>query len=163
MRILFLCGLLLSLFCDFGCGHKRPEGMPKSYPVSITITVDGSPLADAQLIAYPDSVELGNWFGSGITNASGTAQMKTRDIKGLIESPMILTIDKRKIVEYFPLDETGLSNIYEFYVDTEYWGKETSSLKFNVEANGEKNFIFDVKKFDTQKYDQKKFLMKLKK
>ena len=64
----FLCVLPLGFI--LGCGPKLPDGMPKLYPVTITVTQDGVPLADANLIL---SGGAGIWISTGTTDAQGTA------------------------------------------------------------------------------------------
>ena len=60
----------------FGCGEKLPPGIPKLYPVTITITQDGKPLDGAEvfLLNLDTTVE---WPVGATTNASGVAILRT--------------------------------------------------------------------------------------
>jgi len=68
----FLC--LLSLGILTGCGPKLPDGMPKLHPVTITVTQDGTPLADANIVLSG----VGDWVSTGSTDAQGVAQLFTQ-------------------------------------------------------------------------------------
>jgi hypothetical protein len=70
-RLIFL-GLVLTAF---GCG-----GGPRIVPVSGQVTLDGQPLADAQVVFRPDSTELNPGPAShGKTDAEGRFVLRTMD------------------------------------------------------------------------------------
>ena len=78
MRYSFVFSVLCCVcFFSFGCGDKRPDGMPK--PVSCTLTVqfeDGSPVEDANIRLIPED-SANKWAAGGKTNAAGKLEVKT--------------------------------------------------------------------------------------
>jgi len=67
----FLC--LLTIGFIVGCGPKLPDGMPKLYPVTITVTQDGTPMEGADVILSG----VGDWMSTGTTDANGLAKLYT--------------------------------------------------------------------------------------
>jgi len=75
----FIVILLLSFSVTlFGCSN-RPSGMPALYPCKITVTQDGTPLADASvvLVNISDTEKGQAWAPMGKTDSSGVAVMMT--------------------------------------------------------------------------------------
>ena len=60
-----------------GCrSEKLPEGMPKPYPLVVTVIQDGKPLEGATIaLLGVDSSNI--WSAGGATDASGKASLKT--------------------------------------------------------------------------------------
>jgi hypothetical protein len=75
--------LVLSLVFYSGCGGKKmPAGMPKLYPVTISVTQEDKPFADCLVsLRYPDS-SLGTWAVGGRTEANGIAKLYTDGYPG---------------------------------------------------------------------------------
>jgi hypothetical protein len=71
-----LCFLGLVLLVT-GCGPTLPKGFPKLYPTILTVTQEGQPLADADVLLYSATDSSLRWVVSGRTDASGQAQLKT--------------------------------------------------------------------------------------
>ncbi|MDR1383439.1 MAG: hypothetical protein LBJ67_06285 [Planctomycetaceae bacterium] len=71
--------ILLALFVSllYGCGKKLPEGFPKTFSCSITITKDGKPLDNAMVLFTPESGSGGAWAIGAITDAQGVAEIHT--------------------------------------------------------------------------------------
>ena len=72
--------LLLVVFLLSGCGGSaRPDGLPKLYPVSITVIQEEAPLEGAmvQLVAIDEDSDLSRWGPTGVTDASGVAVLRT--------------------------------------------------------------------------------------
>jgi len=65
---------LLSFALVTGCGQKLPDGMPTLYPVTITVTQDGSPLDDAVVMLSGTE----QWISTGRTDARGNAVLYTQ-------------------------------------------------------------------------------------
>jgi hypothetical protein len=164
MKTFINCFLLFLIFFFVGCAQKLPEGMSKPYPVTITVMMDGLPLEGAMVYAYPTNSEMSQWAGAGSkpTNSSGTTNIYTYLVKGLVAGEYIITVEKQTI-EQHPEDSSGNSDLYELFVATEFWKKETSPLKINVSPKGNNHFTVEVKKFDPNTYDQKKYRKRLKK
>ncbi|MDR2441381.1 MAG: hypothetical protein LBE12_18625 [Planctomycetaceae bacterium] len=57
-----------------GCGTKLPDGMPKLYPVTITVTQDGLPLENANVVLSGTD----QWVSIGTTNTQGIASLYTQ-------------------------------------------------------------------------------------
>jgi len=70
--------LLLFSVALLGCSN-RPSGMPALYPCKITVTQDGTPLADASvvLVNISDTEKGQAWAPMGKTDSSGVAVMRT--------------------------------------------------------------------------------------
>jgi len=79
MKHLNYFSLLFIVFMLMGCGpslRPRPGGLPTLAPVSITVTQEGQPLADAQISLVPSDGSK-NWFVGGTTDASGKVAVTT--------------------------------------------------------------------------------------
>jgi hypothetical protein len=71
----YFSGVFLLFFLT-GCQEKTLPGMPQLYPASITITQDGKPLADAQVILINIDPKT-NWSGGGNTDRNGVVRLRT--------------------------------------------------------------------------------------
>jgi len=61
-----------------GCGTKYPADFPVVYPMTVTVTDGGTPLADVQLMFYPVSLEAGAGYAvSAHTDTRGIAKVST--------------------------------------------------------------------------------------
>ena len=69
--------LLPTAFFFTGCGHARPDGMPRLYPASITVIQDGAPLEGAMVQLFSEDPALERWGPTGITNAAGVVAIRT--------------------------------------------------------------------------------------
>jgi len=66
-----------------GCGPKLPDGMPKLYPVTITVTQAEQPLAGATVsLRSVDTAATGTWTIGGLTDANGTIELYTNGFRG---------------------------------------------------------------------------------
>ena len=84
LNILPLCALTLALIVASGCGPKRPEEMPKTYPLCIVVKQAGAPMKDVAVSLASEDAQ-GRWTTAGTTDESGTAQMRTI-CRGYVES-----------------------------------------------------------------------------
>ncbi|MDO4586366.1 MAG: hypothetical protein Q4C95_03620 [Planctomycetia bacterium] len=71
-----LLGLLL-LTGMTSCGSKVPDGMPKTFPCSVKVTKEGTPLVEATVQFVPANNSATNLNISGITDTMGVAQLAT--------------------------------------------------------------------------------------
>ena len=72
-----------------------PAGMPKLYPVLITVTQEGKPLADAGVsLRYADS-SAGTWAIGGVTNATGIVKLHTNGFPGAPEGKFKVVLTKQ--------------------------------------------------------------------
>ena len=60
-----------------GCGKKKPDGLPDLQPTTVSMTVDGKGLANANVTFQPVDPKANPWVPAGITDASGKAEIKT--------------------------------------------------------------------------------------
>ena len=76
---LFFIVLCSSLAFSWGCGKKRPEGIPDLYPATVTVKNGSSPIANASIVLIKkDSSGPGaSWSATGNTDAKGVAKIKT--------------------------------------------------------------------------------------
>ncbi|MDR1957645.1 MAG: YbfJ family protein [Planctomycetaceae bacterium] len=75
--------VLFCLLFVFGCGQKLPDGMPKLIPVTITVTLEGQPLADADVRLSPLN-SANRWVSGSKTDAKGNAVIRTHgEYKGV--------------------------------------------------------------------------------
>ena len=85
MRLTTTITFILSIVFLTGCGgggRKMPAGMPKLYPVSISVTQEGKPLADASVsLRYADP-SAGTWAVGGKTDATGIVKLRTDGFPG---------------------------------------------------------------------------------
>lgn len=103
-----LCGLVLLSFV--ACGPKAPQGMPKTFPCYITLVDGGTPVADAQIILYPE--QGGSLIISGQTDSKGRANITTVLAsyvgKGAPEGTFKVTLHKQPVIEMSaPAGERG--------------------------------------------------------
>ena len=149
MRTLLFLTLSFAFIHFTGCGGDsgRPADMPPIYPVRITITQNGAALADASVTLTAKTPAMYG-VASGMTNASGTAMIRTYGFEGVPEGAYTVTVSKQAVEgavkagdnegnEY----ETG-GKVYE-YVDTQYAKTDTSTLSIEVTTKGAAE-TFDV-------------------
>lgn len=131
------CGLILS-----GCDRKNPpDGMPELFPVTVTITQDGGPLADAAVELVPDDENL--WGAGGRTNGSGKATIHTRGVySGASPGTYKVYVTKKETVE-IP-GGNGSTEDWSF-VELDYASPTKTPLSLQVGSNGAKA-SFDVGK-----------------
>ncbi|MDR3234677.1 MAG: hypothetical protein LBT46_13630 [Planctomycetaceae bacterium] len=105
MKHLTTITLLIVTLMLFGCGQKLPDGMPKLYPVTITIIQDGKPLAGASVALAPKNVTAGQRYTAGaVTNTSGQAVIQTLSkYRGAVPGEYQITVLKTEF-EVTPLD-----------------------------------------------------------
>ncbi|MDR3233276.1 MAG: hypothetical protein LBT46_06400 [Planctomycetaceae bacterium] len=138
---------LLLLFAAAGCGEKLPDGMPKPYPVTITIIQDGKPLAGASVALAPKNVTAGQRYTAGaVTNASGQAVMQTLGkYHGAVPGEYQITVLKTEF-EVTPLAaaERGApkENVVGYYtIDVRYGTVSTSPESITVEQKTNRKTI----------------------
>ena len=141
-----------------GCGQKTPDGMPPLQPTTLTITQDGSPVADAMITLK--ALDGGNNFTSGgTTGANGAANLVTHgQYKGVPEGKYKVAVSK--IVGEgtppppSPIDEES-ARVWKEYqdsgatyeefnvIDTKYSVIETTDLEIEV-VKGKNDLTLEV-------------------
>lgn len=81
MRHLSCSFMLLLSFCLLGCSGGA-DGAPKLYPVTGTLVVGGSPLADITVQLIPADPDSKAKPGLGKTDAEGNFEIRTNGDKG---------------------------------------------------------------------------------
>ena len=60
-----------------GCGDNLPDGLPKLYPVTLHIKLDGQPLTDALVLLHTENEEIAKWTVGSYTDSEGNAILVT--------------------------------------------------------------------------------------
>jgi hypothetical protein len=92
----FLLCLIASLVLLSGCGPNLPDGMPRLYPVVITVTQEGQPLANCSVSLRYTDPSLGTWAIGGRTDAQGNAQLFTNGFPGAPEGTFKVVLVKHE-------------------------------------------------------------------
>ena len=83
MRLSTTITLILSIAFFTGCGGKKmPAGMPKLYPVSVSVTQEGKPLDDTAVSLRYSDPTAGTWAVGGKTGTDGIAKLYTNGYPG---------------------------------------------------------------------------------
>ena len=119
-----------------GCTpSNRPAGLPPLHPCTITITQNGSPLADVSV--WLVATEPSEWPSTGVTDASGQAMIVTfGQFRGapIGEYAVVLSKTVSEFNGTRGPDGEIVSGKTEFFslVAVEYTKSETSVLKMTV-------------------------------
>lgn len=82
---------------SLGCKAKLPPGMPKLYPVTVTLTFDdGKPVDNASVkFRLTDPVLPQTWLHAGTTNSEGIVELMTEGgYRGIPAGKYSVTIEK---------------------------------------------------------------------
>jgi len=74
---IFPFGMILCFGLFAGCTQKLPDGFPKLYPTTLTVTQEGTPLAEASVILYSADDPSFRWVVTGVTDSKGNAPLGT--------------------------------------------------------------------------------------
>lgn len=146
-----LFGVIVFSFL-IGCsGEKRPEGLPKLYPCTITVLQEGKPLENASIDLIMKN-GFCKWPIAGTTDSAGVAELRTYGLyKGVPSGTFSVSIEKRepesKLEQQFdPSRKTAPKPIKVFsYVDQKYTNVKTTPLEITVEEKAAKK-EFDLGK-----------------
>ena len=152
-----LCLILLAacLLVLPGCGgEKRPDGMPATTPVTITIMQDGAPLEGALVGFLSSDTVNSNWSAGGTTDSSGKAKMKTHSLyDGVVPGKYKVTVKKTRaepLPDWYGEVSEEKRLAYkppppEVFVHTKFGNMNTTPLE--VEVGGSPvNETFEVEK-----------------
>lgn len=73
----FLFFLLSIVLLTVGCGPKRPQDMPKTYPTVVKITKKGEPIPGVAIAFFKTDSVLTSSAISGVTGPDGIAHIRT--------------------------------------------------------------------------------------
>lgn len=150
--------LLLCTAAICGCQKEdKPAGMPKLYPVAITVTVDGKPCEEVMVTLVPTGTF--QWPIAGKTGPDGSVRLLTQGrFDGAPEGEAAVCLEKVSYEDgetsktQQPLDPVGASQwmqkvqderVTTAVIGTEYKDAATSPLKINVQK-GKNSEKFDV-------------------
>ncbi len=159
-RAFISSSLSLAMVYGVGCSprHKLPAGMSAPVPVSITITQDGQPLADADVSLFPPDLSA-KWAMGGRTDANGIAKIYTNgEIEGCPKGEYVVLVRKMEqstdkdlgpepedAIERMKWSEKKAAASHEYsLVDAKYNDVKTSDLK--VKVDGKTEVTLDVGK-----------------
>ena len=141
------------IFVVAGCsGEKRPPDLPKLYPVTLTITMDGQPLEDALVNLYTEDQSISKWTVGSTTNAEGKAVIVTHgQFRGAPEGKFkvcvrkvelegeqqILENSQSGLVVDSPGVGTGMPKTIE-HVDPKFGSRATTTLEIEIIPQGKK-------------------------
>jgi len=74
--VLLSFGIILTLFLTGCSGQPKPDGMPPLHPLTITVTQEGKPLAEASVSLHPIGGEH-SWSSGGLTQSDGSLVIYT--------------------------------------------------------------------------------------
>ncbi len=78
-----------------GCGKGLPDGFPKTYPMTVTVTNGTTPIPDARVMFIPETGGVGYAIG-GTTDQAGVAKIRTaqgdHDAAGIPEGQFVVTV-----------------------------------------------------------------------
>ncbi|GHT37143.1 hypothetical protein FACS189427_09750 [Planctomycetales bacterium] len=117
-------GLILFIVLS-GCTEQRPDLFPQTFPVTMTVTQEGKPLAEASVSLRASGVQ---WSVGGVTGADGKVKLVTNGYPGA-------PAGKYKVVIIKQVNE----------------GLEERN-KITAEGNGSDKSIADAKKIKVRYY-----------
>ena len=133
-----------------GCdAAKKPPGMPKLYPATITVIQDDKPLSGAVVALIPE--DAGNqWSSGGVTDAKGQLKLMTYgQFPGVPAGKYKVCISKQEFVgelDYSdPASPKGKQELFEV-VDQVFKSESTTTLQMEVSSRGKNTAGFDVGK-----------------
>ncbi|MDR2115428.1 MAG: hypothetical protein LBP87_03500 [Planctomycetaceae bacterium] len=106
MKLFQIFILFLLMFVLIGCFSKKPEGFPRVYPATITVTQNGKPF-EGVVVMLECSSGRARWSAGGQTDVTGSAQPVTvqgnHSVLGIPADDFVVTITKNPEVE---IDQT---------------------------------------------------------
>lgn len=143
-----------------GCGKKKPDGLPDLQPTTVTITVDGKGLANANVTFQPVDSKANSWVPAGITDSAGKAEIKTSgNFKGAPEGAYKVVVSADDEIDYGedgppPKDDPAALEDWNRKANPDKWKRYSpveikytnvadTPLEANVQA-GKNAFDFDL-------------------
>lgn len=131
------------VFCVWFSGCESGPDLPPTVPVEGIVTLDGKPVADANVIFIADQ---GTYNATGIAGSDGRFEMKAFEEKsGVVVGSYKVELSKT-IVEPKPGGRDGESDVnLKFGLPRRYSTFTTSGITFTVPAAGDKDVKFELK------------------
>ncbi|MDR0337546.1 MAG: hypothetical protein LBI18_10695 [Planctomycetaceae bacterium] len=125
--------IFLFCFCLFfmsgGCFRGQLD-LPKLYPVTVSVVMNGQPVEQATVACFPK--DGSEWFAGGVTGADGTVRLQTKGRYNGIPSG-----DYKVVVIKLVQAENSTEEHPRMYraVHSQYERKETTPLVCLIEKN----------------------------
>ncbi|QDS95209.1 hypothetical protein FF011L_40020 [Roseimaritima multifibrata] len=159
----FLSGCAtMACLMTLGCGELRPDGFPDLYPVTLVVTQDGEPLADAMVSLYPENSSLTRWPVGGMSDASGNVELVTYGKYEGVPAGIFKVMVNKTVHEGDPIPEspaadaspaeraaydraikTGSRESFQV-VQKEFRTADKTSLTVTVSPDAENSYTLDV-------------------
>ena len=126
---LVLLSVILAFFLCGGCSQdNRPEGLPKLYPVTLTILQDDQPLYNALVFLHTENESDAKWTVSSVTDAEGKAIIVTHgQFRGSPAGKFKVCVRKAEVDE----ESRGVPKLIH-YVDTKFGDPKKTPLEIEV-------------------------------
>jgi len=165
LKNFYLLPILLAVLICNGCSKEnRPADLPALYPVTITFTLDGQPLADALVNLHTEDTAIAKWTIGSYTDAEGKAIIVTHgQFRGAPAGKFKVCVKKTTlpgdedsrnrerssefVVDFSPAQQPPGMPIVTNHVHAEFGKQETTPLEIEVSASKKMlNLTFDVHK-----------------
>jgi hypothetical protein len=136
----------------FGCGSRRPPGLPKLTDCELTVQFDdGLPVEDAIVMLYP--VE-GKWYSNGKTDSAGIVKVAVNgSFPGVAPGEYKVTIKKQEIIfppDYDPEKENSVEAVINNHIVEEFGLPNKTPLQITVGTSPVKEILI-IKKSERKK------------
>ena len=148
----FLICFVLTFALIAGCSEPLPDGFPKLYPATLTVTQEGEPVAEANVFLYSMDDPSFRWIVTGVTDSKGNASLGTLATtqihkKGVPTGKFKVTVNKSKsdeVPELSPMAEQAEINAWtakmrqlkpqvHYYVEQQYTSVNSTPLEVVIE------------------------------
>ena len=146
--------LALALLATVGCAKGKTKPKLDLVPAKGTITLDGQPLADADVAFVYDGVLPSGFFGAGArTDAQGHYELKSMNENGTLPGKYKVTVTKLintggtalKPEEGVDMEQLRQAGMLKETVPTKYTEPTTTDLTTTVESGKAEGYNFDLK------------------
>lgn len=148
-----VCAGLL-LFTFIGCGKKTTELKLDLVPMSGTVTLDGIPVADANVILVYTGTPPESFVGSGaVSDAQGHYEVQTMGKKGTVAGTYQVTVSKQvsangtalKPEEGIDIEQLRMAGGVKETMPGKYTNPATTDLKVTVEKGKTDGYNLELK------------------
>jgi hypothetical protein len=150
----WLASVLICLVAIVGCAKQKKEPQLDLTPVSGTVTLDGKPLADADVsFAFQDPPPTGYYGSAGRTDAEGKYTLMTGEKKGAVPGSFKVAVSRietpagvaLKPEEGMDLEQLKAAGQAKQTVPDKYNDPMTTMLSTTVEKGKADGYNFDLK------------------
>jgi hypothetical protein len=144
------------MLVSVGCGDAKNKGpLFDLAPVAGTVTLDGQPLADADVAFYLEGAAVPGYFGSGgKTDAQGRYELQTGAAKGALPGAFKVTVSRITDAKGGPLVLSDGMDVQQLKVQGEakeslpgkYSDMEKTELSTTVDKSKAEGYDFDLRR-----------------